>query len=634
MAWTFADEFKTISELLITDARGSTIKINDTGTNYAGSAAFDLFSDSAIAGDYLAITLSRKYWGVQFEIGTAFSASAVEFIWEYSTGNHSSTTWATIAVENKNAFTLTGTQVVRFTPPLDWNYKNDTGYKIRCRIVSLTSITEGGRTSALVKWNIKPILGTGTTNMTLAAIETADLAGSYITLTATTPAASLTPIEMPVNDLKESSKLDVALAGCTLGAGDTVTITGTDQQGGALTEVIDVSGGNVTYTTTSVFRNVTDVACTGFSDGTIEVQQKRWGVITSRYSYDFTLRACLAIGDGSTTTTMTVSSTNITFSLGFFHYANQATLTFGSTAAVLSETYGVGGCTIYEGINSSSSPGMSWNRALGTSTLTYNGCRLNYYYIGSQNGGFRIANVNSSITLRDCTVRAISGQYYFLSPVLMVRVKFLGCSWWQSGTGLVDGSKELEATVSINIENNAAGSTRTYREVFVPSTAMWVYRGQLKFIDSFLTTTQMGHGYGTTDVDAIKIIFTLNMTIQDVDGTVIEGASVLIKDTNDTTFLDTTTDASGQIAETELWNATGTAYEVVGAYTWKYYNPYTITISKTGYQTKTIVYTMDKKRVEVETLEEAVKMIHPMGQSTYINLDNTNSQNKIKWAKV
>jgi len=69
-----------------------------------------------------------------------------------------------------------------------------------------------------------------------------------------------------------------------------------------------------------------------------------------------------------------------------------------------------------------------------------------------------------------------------------------------------------------------------------------------------------------------------------------------------------TTDANGETSEVALlrykhYNSTRTGY-------WKYcdttvdYGVSTVTISKSGYQTKTIKYTMDRKREEVEVLEK------------------------------
>jgi len=67
---------------------------------------------------------------------------------------------------------------------------------------------------------------------------------------------------------------------------------------------------------------------------------------------------------------------------------------------------------------------------------------------------------------------------------------------------------------------------------------------------------------------------------------------------------------------------------------WTSKTPHTVIISATGYQTKTMVLTMDRKQSQVVTLEKAISLIYPEGKEVYFNLDKTNSQNKIKWVRV
>jgi len=64
------------------------------------------------------------------------------------------------------------------------------------------------------------------------------------------------------------------------------------------------------------------------------------------------------------------------------------------------------------------------------------------------------------------------------------------------------------------------------------------------------------------------------------------------------------------------------------------YSPHTITISKPGYQTKTIQYTMDRRREEVEVLEPAVDILTPMGEKIYKNLKPEDGQNKTLWLEI
>jgi|GEM_PF-3795474 len=110
---------------------------------------------------------------------------------------------------------------------------------------------------------------------------------------------------------------------------------------------------------------------------------------------------------------------------------------------------------------------------------------------------------------------------------------------------------------------------------------------------------------GTSDL-WVKKRFTIDLKIQDVDGNPISGATVKCVDGQGTTVVDTTTDANGNIAQQTL-----TVYQKLWEYpSWSVvetdYNPFTFTISKSGYQTKIIKYTMDRKREEIEVLEKVL----------------------------
>lgn len=137
--------------------------------------------------------------------------------------------------------------------------------------------------------------------------------------------------------------------------------------------------------------------------------------------------------------------------------------------------------------------------------------------------------------------------------------------------------------------------------------------------------------------------YTLNLHVQDIDKNDIANASVVITDSVGTVVASLTTDISGNIVQTAInyrqWyldpensqevdinNTSGVCRKTSG--------DFTITISATGYQTKTMVLTMDRKREEVVVLEKAVKFITAGGDPVLWNLQPTNSQNKHKWTKV
>ena len=374
MAWTHPDLWiNPYSDWGMTDAR--TFKLTTgAGTAVTTESTFDYFTDTATVDQTIMIGMGSKFWGVKFYVGTALVADSITVVWEYLTA---STTWATLKVENPY-FLSTGEQVVRFTPPINWTNTTQGygGYTIRCRITAVTNITEGGANSTQkIYLNIKPLQTTGTETSFSSAL-TGDAAGSYTTLTAVTPAASLTPLDMPVLDLGLSAKLDVILTGCTLGAGDTVTLTGIDPDGSALVETIDVSGGNATYTTTYNFQNVTDVACTGFSDGTIQVNQKKWGIIA--YVGDtYILRTYLRIGDGSTTTTTTLNALKINFRYGFY-WMTEVSATFN--CGVSYGLYSRMGSQFFDSVHFDNL--VHWRRDRGT--INHYGCTYMTYNGGGQ----------------------------------------------------------------------------------------------------------------------------------------------------------------------------------------------------------------------------------------------------------
>lgn len=106
--------------------------------------------------------------------------------------------------------------------------------------------------------------------------------------------------------------------------------------------------------------------------------------------------------------------------------------------------------------------------------------------------------------------------------------------------------------------------------------------------------------------------YTLDLKIQNKNGIAIDGCSVKIYDNSEVELFNKITDVNGLITKSALtyakYNA-GTPYLSGQYYTYYMdivttYPIYTVVISKAGYKTKTIRYTMNKKREETEILEE------------------------------
>jgi len=144
--------------------------------------------------------------------------------------------------------------------------------------------------------------GTEGTPATFADFVTADRAGTAELLPATLCALNMTLTYQvrPVEDL--AIQISFILAGTSAGAGDTLDITGTDWEGNAQNESIDVSAGDGTYNGSKKWRTITDIDCTGWADGTLQVTQGQWGVIWDYGNGQYQINAIFNIGDGFAST--------------------------------------------------------------------------------------------------------------------------------------------------------------------------------------------------------------------------------------------------------------------------------------------------------------------------------------------
>jgi len=194
-------------------------------------------------------------------------------------------------------------------------------------------------------------------------------------------------------------------------------------------------------------------------------------------------------------------------------------------------------------------------------------------------GSLIAASQMSSATLFDYQGTSFQGLIHVPPTTLnTVDSTFSAYIAYQNKTGTVDGCK-------IKTVTHRDGNVTTYLDTTITS---------ITFADT---------GAGASDgVATFKWRFDLH--IQDKDGNAISGATVDIVD-NQGTKTTVTTDASGDIAQQQLIEKITTLHypNEVPATTTVTYTPYTVTISKTGYVTKVIQYTIDQKRVEIETLE-------------------------------
>lgn len=119
------------------------------------TAAADIFTDTAVAGDYYLLGIRdahSKPGGIYIDVTTAIVSVAHTIVWEY---RKTDGTWAAFAgvTDNTVGFTVVGTNSVTWTMPTDWG-TNATAVNgitgrmwLRARLSAATTLTEGGRTT-------------------------------------------------------------------------------------------------------------------------------------------------------------------------------------------------------------------------------------------------------------------------------------------------------------------------------------------------------------------------------------------------------------------------------------------------------------------------------------------------------
>lgn len=139
--------------------------------NYATTAAFDYFTDTAVLNDALYFSNSANsaiMSDFDVNVGTAMAGTGIVLTWEYYRGD---SIWAPIEnlQDDTNGFTVLGANTIRF--PAQWWPKmitiNTFGNKmwIRCRISAITSISEGGANqTTAIKTSNSVITISGTTD--------------------------------------------------------------------------------------------------------------------------------------------------------------------------------------------------------------------------------------------------------------------------------------------------------------------------------------------------------------------------------------------------------------------------------------------------------------------------------------
>lgn len=385
--------------------------------------------------------------------------------------------------------------------------------------------------------------GTEGTPKTFANMHDADMAGSFELLAATacTTNMTLTNQIQPAEQL--GLQISFILSGTSAGAGDTLDITGTDHLGNAQNESIDVSGGDGTYNGDKYWRTITDIDCTGWADGTLQVTQPRWGVVWEVIENGFYKIDCdVDIGDNSTSTYFQTKNESI-------YFANDKMLSCTGTGAHL--TFGelvsdvpqngsrldIGPDGISNYLSSSSSSTLKiyashihcrtdikmWMRG---NALDIRETILSMY-TGNLYRGFIFSNCGSGNLDNVYIVRTLYAMILLASPTMTnVRIGKANRGVASSANGVIaTGVKFTDTTYDVATEPGPFNLT-------------------LKDPVTSISTIQIG-----AEVGWVKEQYTCNIHVADKDGNDLSGVTVVCKDKNDNQIFSVQTDGSGDIAE-------------------------------------------------------------------------------------
>lgn len=157
------------------------------GANQVAAAVFDYFPDLSAPNDALyfgghgtgVADFAVAWHNLQFDVGVAFNAAAVTFVWEYWNG---AWTLLTGLVDGTAGFTNIGVNMLTFDRPEDWQHTTVNGARefwVRCRIAAVVAPIEGGAQAVqAVQAGNNTILVTGLNN-DYADIYAADAGGNW-----------------------------------------------------------------------------------------------------------------------------------------------------------------------------------------------------------------------------------------------------------------------------------------------------------------------------------------------------------------------------------------------------------------------------------------------------------------------
>lgn len=310
-----------------------------------------------------------------------------------------------------------------------------------------------------------------------------------------------------------------------------------------------------------------------------------WDVFTEPVSNVYKCLAMLHIGDGSTTTTFS-DTEKIVYMYWFWKVTAAATITFGQLETI-GGNKGWDGCHFYH-------CQYGWDTRWTDFSGTHNfyGCTLNALTTGDSDIVFNAGTT----TLYDTDIVGVNiGPNFAGGTITLVRGFFAGRSYSVSFN--VIGTYTDCQFVNVHLtKNNLIFDGATGSKLNVSGFT----GGRIFYLVDSTFNSFAYSGHAGTELD-IYVKYRFDLKVVDNNGDGISGVTVTIDDSEGTEVFSGSTDGSGDITQQqlvkELREATRPDPETVTSKT-----PHTVTISKAGYATRTIKYTMSKKREEIEKL--------------------------------
>lgn len=410
-----------------------------------------------------------------------------------------------------------------------------------------------------------------------------DLVGYVDLLAAWSPSINtkaLTYQVQPADSL--ALQIDFVVASKTTEA-DYVFVTGTDAVGSALTESVDVSAGNGTYTTTAYFKTISNIDCsdnsagggTVWADGTVVVRQNRWGVLREHVQgKHYTVDCNIAFGRVGNSSYFQSSNEFIWFSDNM-----SFSVPVDSALAIGTKTNGHYSDGAYWSVSPAST--MTIMTSSSADHLMYCGSLHNRANNAPQwtTGDIEFGNFHLSN-------EGITGSRYFMIT---------------SGVATLT----IDRLYVYNVESLVLYKSAAANRLQIDTTANGLYLNGVSIqVDNLRVTNETNQKYWVVGVNTLTLLnpidvtvaadtkgshqdslvvdkYTCDIHVVDKDGNNLSGVTVLCENVVGSDEFSVATAAGGtitqQVIKPQLFNGSGAPMALAT------YNPFTFTLSKAGY---------------------------------------------------